>query len=128
MKIEHFALNVESPIEMSEWYVNHLHFEIVKHEENPPYTTFMADESGRVMLEVYNNPSDEVPDYRNMNPLIVHLAFTSEYPERDKERLVQAGAAEISNEILEDGSHLIMLRDPWGLAFQLCKRGLKMLP
>lgn len=128
MKIEHFALNVESPAEMREWYVNHLHFQIVKKQDNPPFTTFMADETGRVMLEVYNNPSDEVPDYRNMNPLIVHLAFTSENPERDKQRLVEAGASEISNEKLEDGSHLVMLRDPWGFAIQLCKRGQGMLP
>lgn len=127
MKIEHFALNVESPAEMREWYVNHLHFDIVKQEKEPPFTTFLADESGQVMLEIYNNPTDQVPDYQNMNPLMVHLAFVSENPEKDKDRLVQAGASVVSNEKLDDGSHLIMLRDPWGLAIQLCKRGKKML-
>ena len=128
MKIEHFALNVDSPVEMKEWYVNHLQFQIVKEEENSPFTTFLADESGNVMLEIYNNPSDEVPDYKSMNPLIVHLAFTSEDPAKDKERLIQAGATAVSDEILDNGSHLVMLRDPWGLAIQLCKRGEEMLP
>jgi hypothetical protein len=28
---------------------------------------------------------------------------------------------------LKDGSHLVMMRDPWGLAIQLCKRGQPML-
>ena len=89
--------------------------------------TFLADDSKRVMIEIYNNPVDEVPDYRTMNPLIVHLAFVSEDPSKDKERLLKAGASLVSDDRLEDGSHLIMLRDPWGLALQLCKRGVPML-
>ena len=62
-----------------------------------------------------------------MNPLLVHLAFVSHHPATDKARLVAAGAAEVSDQQLDDGSHLVMLRDPWGLAIQLCKRGKPML-
>jgi glyoxylase I family protein len=40
---------------------------------------------------------------------------------------MKAGAS-LADEIrLADGSHLVMLRDPWGLAIQLCKRGTPML-
>lgn len=127
MKIEHFALNVENPLEIADWYVANLGFEIKKQESEAPYTTFMADSTGSVMLEVYNNPSNEVPDYHNMNPLLVHLAFVSKDPASDKRRLIDAGAVEVSDEKLDDGSHLVMLRDPWGLAIQLCKRGEEML-
>lgn len=127
MKIEHFAINVEKPIEMADWYKDNLGMEIVKKDENYPYTAFLRDSEGRVMLEVYNNPAEEVPDYRHMNPLIVHLAFVSEEPDEDSNKLVEAGAIIISDDQLEDGSHLVMLRDPWGFSIQLCKRGSPML-
>ena len=89
--------------------------------------TFLADDSKRVMIEIYKNPTDEVPDYRTMNPLILHLAFVSDDPSIDKERLLKAGASQVSDDRLDDGSHLVMLRDPWGLALQLCKRAMPML-
>ncbi|MBF8963609.1 VOC family protein [Pontibacter sp. FD36] len=127
MKLEHFALNVEDPVAMAAWYVEHLGMTIVRQMEQSPFMTFLADDSGRVMVEIYLNPADEVPAYREMNPLLVHLAFVSENPIADQDRLVAAGASLVSEQHLEDGSHLVMLRDPWGLALQLCKRGVPML-
>lgn len=127
MKIEHFALNVENPPAMASWYTANLGMRVVRQMPEAPYTTFLADESGRIMIEVYNNPADEVPDYRQMNPLLVHLAFVSERPGEDKDRLLQAGASLETEQHLEDGSHIVMLRDPWGLALQLCKRAVPML-
>ncbi|GGK85471.1 VOC family protein [Rufibacter glacialis] len=127
MKLEHFALNVEDPVAMSAWYVQHLGLRVVRQMKEAPFTTFLADDSGRIMVEIYLNPAHEVPPYRTMNPLLVHLAFVSENPTLDKDRLCAAGATEVTNQHLEDGSHLIMLRDPWGLALQLCKRGAPML-
>ncbi len=44
------------------------------------------------MLEIYNNPPDQVPSYAEMNPLQVHLAFVSESSGVDKEMLVSVGA------------------------------------
>lgn len=127
MKLEHFALNVEDPVAMGNWYVEHLGLKVVKQQKEAPYMTFLADDSGRIMIEIYRNPANEVPPYRKMNPLLVHLAFVSESPAQDKERLIKAGASLESDQLLEDGSHLVMLRDPWGLALQLCKRGTPML-
>jgi len=66
-------------------------------------------------------------DFKNQHPLVVHLAFVSEDPTHDKDRLVLAGATLVSDDFLEDGSHLVMLRDPWGLAIQFCKRAVPML-
>jgi catechol 2,3-dioxygenase-like lactoylglutathione lyase family enzyme len=127
MKLEHFALNVEDPIAMSQWYTEHLGMQVVRQLSDPPYTTFIADISGRVIIEVYANPEAAIPDYKSMHPLIVHLAFVSLDPVADKDRLVKAGATAVSEQHLEDGSHLVMLRDPWGLSVQLCKRGVQML-
>lgn len=127
MKLEHFAVNVEDPKGMADWYVKNMGMLIVKRQEQAPFMTFLADDSGQVMIEIYRNPIDQVPAYREMHPLIVHLAFVSEAPELDRVRLEQAGATTVSNDILDDGSHLVMMRDPWGLAIQLCKRATPML-
>jgi len=127
MKLEHFAVNVQEPKAMADWYVENMGMVIVKQQDQLPFMTFLADDSGQVMIEIYSNPIDQVPNYREMNPLIVHLAFVSDAPDRDKARLEKAGAITLSDDILEDGSHLVMMRDPWGLAIQLCKRAIPML-
>lgn len=121
MEVEHVAFNVSDPLEMTKWYVKHLGFKIVRQQEESPYTTFIADKKG-MMVEIYNNPADQVPDYEQMNPLILHLAFKVEDPEQEKQRLLKAGAKAVNDEKLPDGSRIIMLRDPWGFAIQLCKR------
>ena len=92
-----------------------------------PYTHFLADSSGTILLEIYNNPPDQVPPYAAMDPLQLHVAFVSEDPETDKIALLDAGATFVEELFFDDGSHLAMLRDPWGLAIQLCKRGDPML-
>jgi hypothetical protein len=79
------------------------------------------------LLEIYNNPPDQVPPYAEMDPLLLHVAFISEDPGADKLALLAAGATLVDEQRFEDGSHLVMMRDPWGLAIQLCKRGVPML-
>ena len=127
MKLEHFALNVEDPIAMASWYGEHLGLQIARQMEDSPFTTFLADDSKTILLEIYKNPAAEIPPYREMNPLLVHIAFVSEDPSADKKRLLEAGASLVSDHQLNDGSHLVMMRDPWGLAIQFCKRGKAMI-
>ena len=127
MKIEHFAFNVADPIAVAEWYVTHMGMTIARKMEGGPNTHFLADDSGQVMIEIYNNPPDQVPDYANMNPLILHLAFVCENPEEKRAELEKVGATFAEEVRIKDGSHLVMMRDPWGLAIQLCKRGTPML-
>jgi glyoxylase I family protein len=81
-----------------------------------------------VMLELYRNPRLPVPDYGKMDPLLLHLAFVSDAPKVDRDRLLEAGAR-----VAEDfttsqaGDQFVMLRDPWGVALQLAKRASPML-
>jgi catechol 2,3-dioxygenase-like lactoylglutathione lyase family enzyme len=127
MKFEHFAINVDKPQAMSDWYEKNLGLHVVKKVHQSPFMTFLADDSGTIMLELYHNPQAPVLEFKQLNPLMVHLAFVSGNPDKDKKRLTEAGAELISDEILEDGSHLVMLKDPWGLSIQLCKRAVPML-
>jgi glyoxylase I family protein len=127
MKLEHLALNVADPRSVAAWYQTHLGMSVARKIDAPPHTHFLADTSGTVMLEIYNNPPDQVPPYATMNPLLLHIAFLSADPEADKARLLAAGATYVEDVRMTDGSHLVMLRDPWGLALQLCRRAKPML-
>ena len=127
MEMEHVALNVSDPVAMAAWYTKHLGFEIVRSMATFPYTHFLKESGGAVMVEIYRNPPNQVPSYSQMDPLLLHLAFVSADPEADKLALLTAGATLVKEDHLADGSYLIMMRDPWGLAIQLCKRGQPML-
>lgn len=127
MKFEHFAINVPNAKAVSLWYEEHLGLTVKKKMSETPYMTFLADDSGTVMLEIYSNPKGETLGFETLHPLAVHLALVSEDPASDKARLIAAGATEFSDDILPDGSHLVMLRDPWGICLQLCKRAIPMI-
>ena len=80
------------------------------------------------MLEVYRNPKAAVPDYTKVDPLLLHLAFVSNNPAVDRDRLVKAGATVVEDLMTtEGGDEILMLRDPWGVALQLVKRAKSML-
>ena len=57
-----------------------------------------------------------------MHPMRFHLAFAAGDPDAARAALVAAGATFVEEQALADGSRLLMLRDPWGLPLQLCKR------
>ena len=127
MKIEHLALHVADPLAVAAWYCEHLALRVVRHLPQSGQTHFLADDDSTI-LEIYCNPSAQVPDYHSMEPLVLHLAFASHDPISDSQRLISAGASLVGDTHLADGSHMIMLRDPWGLALQLCKRTTALLP
>ena len=123
MEIEHFAMNVPDPVGMARWYVEHLGMRVAMGLAEPPYTHFLADGGGHVMLEIYRNPKDPVPDYASQHPLRMHVAFTVDDPAAARRRLLAAGATFVEDVSLPDGGLLVTLRDPWGLAIQVCRRG-----
>ncbi len=128
MKLEHFALQVPDPVAMAEWYVANLGCGVARSTGEPSHARFLADSSGMIMIEIYRNPRASVPDYRTIDPLLLHLAFVSEDPAADRDRLVQAGASVIEDLVASAaGDKLVMLRDPWGVPIQLVRRVQPML-
>ena len=128
LNVEHVACNVSDPAAMAAWYVEHLGMRIVRRNAAPPYIHFLADASERVVIEVYSNPVDPIPDYPAMHPLRFHVAFAAPDPDAAREALLAAGATFVNEQTLPDGSRLLMLRDPWGLPLQLCKRATALVP
>jgi len=127
MKLEHVALNVSDPVAMADWYHRHLGMTIVTSMDEEPFAHFIRDSGGRMMLEIYKKPPDNIPNYGEMHPLLLHFAFVSEDPETDRERLLKAGASLITDEKAPGGSHIVTMRDPWELCIQLCKRKTSLL-
>lgn len=122
MKFEHFALNVPDPIAQARWYVQHVGFKVARSRPDAPFTHFLADETGRVIVELYSNPKATIPDYAAQHPLVFHFAIVSTDARADSARLQKAGATLFLEEPQPDGSMLIMMRDPWNVPLQLCQR------
>jgi len=127
MKIEHTALNVEEPVLMARWYVEHLGLTIKRRTTDAPYAHFLADDGDAVMLEIYGNKDVKVPDYRNMHPGELHLAFRSDDVAADCQRLKTAGATVVADVHQLGDDTFAMLRDPWGICVQLVKRASPMI-
>jgi glyoxylase I family protein len=128
MKIEHTAYQVADPTGVARWYVEHLGLTIKRAQATAPFAHFLADDGDAVMLEFYNNPVADVPDYRQLNPIVFHLAFATDSVPVTRTRLLGAGATpegEISR--TDAGDELAMLRDPWGLPLQLISRRTRMI-
>lgn len=122
MKFEHFALNVPDVRAQAQWYAQNVGFTIVRALTAAPFTHFLADETGRTVVELYFNPAATIPDYGAMHPLCFHLAVVAPDAKAERARLERAGATLFREDPQPDGSLLIMMRDPWGVPLQLCQR------
>lgn len=124
MNIEHIAWQVQDPHAVAHWYVKHLGFTIKRSAREPVPVVFMADSSDQIMIEIYNNPKAAIFDYEQLDPLQLHLAFKCDQVTSESKRLLEAGCTQVQE--IGDGSpgtdHIMMLRDPFGFAIQLCRR------
>ena len=128
VRLEHVAINVEDPPAMVKWYCDNLGMKIVRKGPPPVNMHFISDAGGNMMLEIYNNPPDEVPDYPNMNPLSLHIAFMVDDVKAIMKKLMAAGATiAVDLETTQAGDEIVMLRDPWGVPIQFLKRAKPML-
>lgn len=123
MKFEHVALQVADSAAMADWYVQHVGMKIVRAAAPPGTARFLADASGRTVLELYRNPHHPVPDYASASPALLHVAWAVEDLAAERARLVAAGATvELEFETNAQGDSMAMLRDPWGVPLQLVQR------
>jgi len=128
VRLEHIGLNVADPVKAAHWYVENLGMRIVREGPAPAYARFLADASGNMMLELYHNPPDAVPNYASMDPLLLHVAFMVDDVDAIRGKLIAAGATAVGEVTTTPaGDKLAMLRDPWGLAIQFVRRADAML-
>ena len=128
IRIEHVAINVKDPVAMAKWYTENLDMKVTRKGPPPVNAHFISDANSNVMLEIYNNPPDAVPDYPSMNPLSLHIAFMVDDIKAIRDKLTAAGATIVSDITITDGGdELAMLRDPWGVPIQFVKRAEPML-
>lgn len=123
MDIEHIALNVPDPVRMAAWYVQHLALRILRKQDQAPFTHFLADRSGRVVLELYHHTKAVLPVYAKLDPLTLHIAFKADDVAKERQRLLDAGASPAGDIVTTDtGDVMTFVRDPWNVTVQLVKR------
>lgn len=118
MKLEHIAFDVQNPEATIEWWCKNLGF-----RRSSSGSAFILDDSGTIGLEFYRTDKTSAsPNYQTMNAMTMHIAFTVEDVRLEAERLAAAGATIES--INQDSSdfHMAIVRDPDGIAIQLCRR------
>ena len=129
IRLEHVAINVEDPAAMAKWFGENLGMKVVRKGPPPANMRFISDAGGNMMLEIYNNPPDAVPDYPSMNPLSLHIAFMVDDVKSITRKLIAAGATiAVDVNTTPAGDELVILRDPWGVPIQFLKRAEPMLP
>ena len=129
VRLEHVAINVEDPAAMAKWYCENLGMKIIRKGPSPANMRFISDAGGNMMLELYNNPPDAVPDYPSMNPLSLHIAFMVDDVKAITRKLIAAGATiAVDVNTTPAGDELVILRDPWGVPIQFLNRAEPMLP
>ncbi len=118
MKLEHVAIDVPDAEALIAWWCENLGF-----RRSAPKSAFIIDDSGTMGLEFYRTgETPAAPEYGAMNAMTLHVAFLSEDVKADAERLVAAGAKLEKLSLDNPAFHMAILRDPWGVAIQLCKR------
>lgn len=122
MKLEHVAINVSEPAKLAQWLIENLGLRSVMSLQEPPYTNFLADETGS-MIELYHNTTASIPDYASISPFTLHFAFATSNIEAARQQLIDAGATPIG-EISQTpaGDKLAFLRTPWHEPLQLVQR------
>jgi catechol 2,3-dioxygenase-like lactoylglutathione lyase family enzyme len=104
MTFEHFALNVPDARGMSRWYVEHLGFRVLRRREDAPFTHFLADDTGRPIVELYTNSTAPIPDYAAQPPLCFHFAVATAVAAAERKRLEAVGASFVLEDLPADGS------------------------
>ena len=123
MQIEHVAFNVTDPEKVALWYTTHLGMRVVRRVDGPTHTHFLADSAGRVVIEFYHHAGAAIPDYAALDPLVLHIAFTTTNVRETQKTLEAAGAKSAGEvKVTPAGDEMVFLRDPWGLAIQLMRR------
>ncbi len=127
VRFEHIGINVQDPVKMAEWWEKNLDMKIKRQGEPPVSMHFLSDADENMMIEIYHNPPDAVPDYASMDPLLLHIAFEVDDVKAMQEKLIAAGATLHSYQVNPDGDEILILRDPWGVPIQFVKRASVML-
>ena len=118
MKLEHIAFDVAEPEKLIAWWCENLGF-----RRSEPGSAFILDDSGTAGIEIYRTgETPSAPNYNQMNAMTMHIALVSDDVKADAERLVAAGGKLEKLTLENPAFHMAIVRDPWGVAIQLCKR------
>ena len=124
MKIEHIGFGVSNPIQMGNWYKEHLGFRVLKTAgDDADGVVFLIDSKDKTILEIGRLPDEPIMDFDSIKPIQLHIAIECENPKEEAERLLAAGAKFVG-ECPRNSypGERVFIRDPWGMGIQLVSR------
>lgn len=128
-RFEHVAFNVQDPVTVAQWYVQHLGMKVLRHGGEPTFTTFIADSGKRMMIEFFRNTSAPLFPAESCHVMSIHLAFSTPTLDSTVKRLLLAGARWADTiQVTPLGDRVCILRDPWGIPLQFVERKKPLLP
>lgn len=126
--IQHIGINVNNPIEVSNWYIQNLGMKLIRRGKAPQNVTFIADSGSYMEIEFYNKEKIDKIDFQKIDVMTFHFAFLTDSINLIESKLVAAGAKLIEKTTeTPAGDKVAMLRDPWGMPLQLVQRSIPMI-
>lgn len=118
VRFEHIAINVESPKQVADWYVENLGLMIISESKA---MIFVGDTGHNFMFELYSKPEAK-GNYSDLNHDSSHVAFAADDAEAVAKKMVAAGAKILKQFTSPAGDTVINMADPWGNNLQVIKR------
>jgi len=123
VRFEHIAFHVLDPVATAKWYTDNLGMKIVRVDGNPINIVFVADSITHMMVEFFRATNYPLFEPTKINPMSLHLAFSTPNIVETQKKLVDGGATIIDSlRKTVSGDQVLMLRDPWGLPLQFAER------
>ena len=118
IRFEHFALNVESPKKVADWYIKFMGLKIISENKS---AIFVGDPDSNFMFELYNK-KEAKGKYSDLNHATSHVAFAVDDAEGLANKMVEGGAKLLKKFNNPAGDTVINIRDPWGNMLQVIHR------
>lgn len=134
IRFEHFAFNTADQKTSALWFVQFMDLtipwskdiDVTKNGDRNYRVPYIGDVENRMSFELYAKDVD--CSLYNMPHEVVHVAFTTNEPERLAKRLIHGGAKQVGETRVEaNGDVVVDIYDPRGVPLRLIKRKKSML-
>jgi glyoxylase I family protein len=120
--IEHIGFVINNPWAAADWYQLNLSYTILR-KAGDNSVAFIQEPVTGLILELIGSGDIRPIDKDLSHPLQVHIAIKSDDLDKDKKKLMAAGASFVMDCRTDDpDARVCVLKDPFGLYLQIAQR------
>lgn len=120
--VEHIGYVVRNPAQAARWYFEHLGFKVLRAGTDTT-ASFIQCPRTRLIVEFIAAGDVRAAVDELKHPLQVHFAVKTDDFEKDRQRLIDAGAEHaMDNPTTIAGARVGIVKDPFGMYIQLAQR------